>query len=127
MRILLDENLSPDFARGLKAFGFPVSHVTFELERGTPDQEIYDFCAAHHWLLLTGDWRMHRNKVQRAAMAQASIGVFILTGRGNLGKDALALFLHKRMSEILSFAEATDLPFVAGVPQSGAIKLLKSK
>ena len=127
MRILLDENLSPDFARGLKGFGFPVSHVTFELSRGASDQEIYEFCAAHGWLLLTGDWRMHRNKVQRAAMAQAGIGVFILTGRGKVSKDELALFLHRRFGEMLAFAEETDPPFVAGVPQKGAIRLLKSR
>jgi hypothetical protein len=90
LRILLDENLSPDFARGL-----------------------------------TCDWRMHRNKVQRAAMAQAGIGVFILTGKGKLGKDELALLLHRRIGEMLSFAEGTEPPFVAGVPQKGAIRLLK--
>ncbi|MEN8145012.1 MAG: DUF5615 family PIN-like protein [Gemmatimonadota bacterium] len=125
MKLLLDENLSPDFARGLKAFGYSVSHVTFELERGADDQQIYQFCAAHAWLLLTGDWRMHRNKVQRAAMAQAGIGVFILTGRGNIRKDELALFLHRRMKDVATFSKANKPPCVAGIPQKGVIKLLR--
>ena len=125
MKLLFDENLSPDLARAFKSLGFQVSHVTFELERGTADQEIYEFCAGHDWILVTGDWRMHRNKIQRAAMAQAGIGVFILTGKGNLSKADLALFLHRRMEEILSFAVKTSPPFVAGIPQKGVIKQLK--
>lgn len=125
MKLLFDENLSPDLARALKPLGFPISHVTFELERGASDQEIYEFCAAHDWILVTGDWRMHRNKIQRAAMAQAGIGVFILTGKGNLSKADLALFLHLRMEGILSFARKNKPPFVVGVPQKGVIKPLK--
>ena len=125
MRILFDENISPDFATGLKAFGFPVSHVNFELGRGSEDQEIFDYCAEKKWVLLTGDWRMHRNRVQRAAISQARIDVFILTGRGKLSKDELGLFLHRRFSDLIAFARSNKSPFVAGVPQKGKIQRLK--
>ena len=88
------------------------------------DQQIFDHCRDHDLVLITGDYKMHRNKQQRLAIAQAGIGVFVLTGRGKYSRAALHLMMLKRMPEIVRIAGRTKPPYMYGIPQTGTIKRL---
>ena len=99
---MVDENLGQPVAAGLAGFGYPTVYVNDELDplpgtSSVSDQQIFDHCRDHDMVLITGDYKMHRNKQQRLAIAQAGIGVFIPTGRGSYSRADLHLMMLKRM------------------------------
>ena len=132
MRFLVDENLGRAVAEGLAGFGFPTVYVNDEIDPlpeapSVSDQQIFDHCRDHGMVLITGDYKMHRNKQQSLAMAQAGIGVFVLTGRGNYSRDDLHLMMLKRMRHIVRIARETSSPYVYGIPQKGSIQRLDAR
>lgn len=125
MIFLFDENMPPRVAAALQALGTcEARHVVDHLPRGTPDEEVFAFAAAQGWLLLTQDARIRRNPHQRAALRQAGIGAFILTGRGGRSVEQMMIFLLERFPEILEAAVTTTPPYVWGVPDRARLERL---
>jgi predicted nuclease of predicted toxin-antitoxin system len=55
MKFLIDENLSPDWAKLLIAHGLESAHWSNLGSGDAPDSEIIDFAAAQGWTVLTQD------------------------------------------------------------------------
>jgi predicted nuclease of predicted toxin-antitoxin system len=122
---LFDENMPPRVAAALQALGTcEARHVVDHLPRGTPDEQVFEFAAARGWVLVTQDIRIRRNPHQRAALLQAGIGAFILTGRGGRSVEQMMIFLLERFPHILEAAAATRPPFIWGVPDRGRLDRL---
>lgn len=125
MIFLFDENMPPRVAAALQALGTcEARHVVDHLPRGTSDEEVFAFAAAQGWLLVTQDARIRRNPHQRAALLQAGIGAFILTGRGARSVEQMMIFLLERFPAIHEAATATIPPYIWGVPDRGRLERL---
>lgn len=123
--LLFDENLPPKIASALQALGeCEARHVVDYLPRGTPDEEVFEFAASRGWFLVTQDARIARNPHQRAAMMQAGIGTFILTGRANRTVVEMMAFILDRLPPILEAAERSTPPFIYGIPDRAPLQRL---
>lgn len=122
---LLDENMPPKVAAALQALGScEARHVVDHLPRGTPDEQVFTFASAQGWILLTQDVRIRRNPHQRAALLQAGIGAFILTGRADRSVEQMMIFILERLPQIVEAARRSTPPYIYGVPDRGRIERL---
>lgn len=55
MKFLVDMNLSPLWVAFLAEKGFAAAHWSTIGEPSAPDSEIFDFAAAHDWIVFTHD------------------------------------------------------------------------
>lgn len=125
MIFLFDENMPPRVAAALQALGTcEARHILDHLPRGTPDERIFAFAAEHEWLLVTQDVRIRRNPHQRAALMQAGIGAFILTGRTGRSVEQMMIFLLERFPAIVRAAAESRPPYIWGVPDRGRLERL---
>lgn len=117
--------MPPRVAAALQVLGTcEARHVLDHLPRGTGDEQVFSFAAAEGWLLVTQDANIRRKPHQRAALIQAGIGAFILTGRAQRSVEDMMAFLLGRFTDINALAAATTPPFIFGVPDRGRIERL---
>ena len=117
MILLLDENMPPRVADALHALG-PIEayHVTKYLPKGTPDAEIFAFMRDKPtWVLVTQDSRIRRRKQELAALRQANVGAFILTGQVDRNVEGLLAFLASVLDGMRRQVAANERPFVIGI------------
>jgi predicted nuclease of predicted toxin-antitoxin system len=123
--LFFDENIPPKVAASLQALGScEARHLVDHLPRGTPDEQVFAFLAERGWFLVTHDHRMKRNPHQRQALMQAGIGAFILTGRVQRSKEEMMIFILECLPKITELAEATERPFIFGIPDRGKFERL---
>ena len=76
------------------------------------------------WIILTKDARIGKNKLERLAVADAKVKMFILTSQRLSGQDMADIFLSAivKMRQLIWINPA---PFIAKVYQNGTVKLWK--
>ncbi|MDR1386931.1 MAG: DUF5615 family PIN-like protein [Propionibacteriaceae bacterium] len=67
MRLLVDENLSPNVARLLLLAGLDAVHVLDQGSGGTPDEEVRAAAAAGGRIIISADWPSRTRSRLRAA------------------------------------------------------------
>ena len=128
MIFLFDENIPRQVVRSLQAFNRPSSlefvHALDHFPAGTPDIQLFGELAKRGWLLVTQDRRMSKNRVERAAILNSGIGVFVLTGSAERSLIQLGSFVLSRIEEIMGLAQGTRPPFIFGVTDRGKFNRL---
>ncbi len=77
------------------------------------------------WVVLTKDANISKNHLERIAVANANIKMFILASQNLSGQDMAAIFL-KNFVKMQEFVRNYDAPFIAKIYKNGDIELWKS-
>jgi hypothetical protein len=104
LRYLLDEHISPDYARALRrrvpeltiwCIGDPSAPA-----RGTPDPLLLEWCEAHDFILVTNNRRsMPRHLAQHLAGGRRCPGIFVLNSDQSMGDQLEDLALIALVSD----------------------------
>jgi len=82
VRFFLDNCISPAIATAIKELAssqrVEVVHLADRFERDTRDVEWISTIGREDWIVVSGDMRISRNPVERAAWAEAGFTVFFL-------------------------------------------------
>jgi predicted nuclease of predicted toxin-antitoxin system len=83
VKVFLDANLSPYLAHALNALlepeGDRIVHLTDHFARDTEDRDwITALAAEGEWIVISGDVRIYRNRLEREAWRRSGLVVFFL-------------------------------------------------
>lgn len=135
MKVLLDNNLSPPLARALNALlepeGDQVVHLTDRFPANTEDRAwIGALTEEGGWVVISGDLRIYRNRLEREAWRRSRLIVFFLApqwGRvRNIEKAWRLLRWWPRIREqvaIVAAPAAFELPLAHG---PGRLRVLRA-
>ncbi len=121
MTFLLDENFPPQVAVSLKALELPFAHSTDFVAKGTTDEDLFKVVKERGFYLVTRDRRMWKNKVQRQALLDLGLGVFIHVSTTRVTPPQLTEMLLSRREEMLQIVTREKRPFVMRIPDRGKI------
>lgn len=102
------------FPRALVTAGIRAESHSVHFAPDAPDEIWISEVARKGWFALSNDKRIYVNPVQRAAVLEAGLGYFILTG-ANASADVLAANFIQTYPALLRFVGRTPRPFVASV------------
>ena len=131
MNILFDHNLSPRLARALHALLSDSHTITALRDKFPSDISDIDFIQAlsreGHWIVISGDYRITRNKAERQAVQQSRLTGFF---RAPALKKAPVLKQLERLcvlwENMISVAEATEPGALFELPvKSARVRQLK--
>lgn len=88
-----------------------------------PDVEWLQEAGRRGWIVVTRDDAIRRRPLERRALLEAGVRVFVVRAPGAPGPE-LAELLSRRAQALVSFARAQPAPFVAAVSYRG-IRLLR--
>lgn len=89
----------------------------------TPDVEWLRVAGQRGWVVLTKDDRIRRHPLERRALIEAGVRVFVVKLNDAQGKE-IASLLEQRAASLANFARAQPPPFVASLSRRG-IRLLR--
>ena len=117
MILLLDENLPPRVAEAMNTLGtIEAYHVRKYLPPGTTDVEVFDFLADKpDWVLVTQDAKITRRPHELAALRQANVGAFVLTGAADRNVEGMLSFLVGCLDGMRREVARVRRPFVIGI------------
>lgn len=123
MKVLVDENLPPALARALDALfssDHQVVHLREKFGPGVKDKEwIEQLSAEGQWIVISGDRRITRNRVEYSVFRNSRlVGFFLSKG---LNKAPVA----KKMERILALWAAIETQ--SGIVAGGAMFVLPMK
>jgi PIN domain-containing protein len=127
LTFLFDANLSPRIVTALRIFDDPhVSyvHASEHFPPGTADEELFRVAASRGWLFVSLDYRIKRNRAQRAALLGSGIGAFIFVGRAQRTQRRIAAQVLDNTDGMISWAEKTKRPFLFEVTDKGRFNQL---
>ncbi|PDQ18414.1 hypothetical protein CN311_24880 [Mesorhizobium sanjuanii] len=123
MKVLIDENLPPALAKALHALfngDHQVVHLRARFGSGVKDREwIEKLSAEGRWIVISGDRRITRNRVEYAAFRNSRLVGFFLS------KGLYKAPLVKQMERILSLWGAIETQ--SGIVAGGAMFMLPMK
>ncbi|MGH7098109.1 MAG: hypothetical protein ACREE4_10690 [Stellaceae bacterium] len=134
MKVLLDNNLSPYLARALNALLEPeddqVAHLTDRFPANTEDRAWIGALAEEGgWVVISGDLRIYRNRLEREAWRRSRLIAFFLApqwGKArNIEKAWRLLRWWPRIREQVGIVDAPaafELPLAYG---AGRLKVLR--
>lgn len=134
MKAILDNNLSPRIAVALHALvepeGHLVKHLTDRFPAATPDEAwIRALGTEGHWVIISGDVRIVRNRHEREAWRQSGLTVFFLArGWRNMRNLERAYRLIQWWPRIVEQAELIEGGAAFEIPiraRSGRFRQLK--
>ena len=76
------------------------------------------------WIILTKDARIGKNKLERLAVADAKVKMFILTSQRLSGQEMADIFLSA-ITKMRELIRANPAPFIAKIYRNGTVKLWK--
>ena len=119
MRFFIDENLSPQLAKGMSGFGEDAIHLTEVFSQGTEDVDWLRYVGQNGLFLVTRDERVRWNPAELQALKIHDVGAFFLGGKNRSRCDLIQQLVRNwpRMKEIGS---RTRRPFAFKVPPSGS-------
>lgn len=121
-----DENLGRvKFPQRLRDENVPVKVHSDHFEQGTPDAEWLPEIGARGWVLLTVDARLRYNRLEKDAIMEHGIAVFVLTG-GKTHEEKASAFLEARQ-RIHRFLAKHKPPFIAKIYAEGRVTLWLSE
>lgn len=128
MRFLVDNNIGPGVAKGMRCFGEDVDHLRKHFREDAPDPEWLAEAGRRGWCVLTRDDRIRSRPNELAAVKQHAVGLFVLAGK-NRTRCEIIQQLIRNWPQIKEHARNHSRPFVFKVPPKGAklVKLLLKK
>lgn len=124
MTLLFDENIPQRIVVALRALNREVAHVYEHGLRAAPDPEVFAFCSARGWVLLTRDKKIRRKPHERAAYLATGIGVFIYSGTAERTLDDQIMHILKTLPEIEKLAARTHPPYLFGTGRAWPARAL---
>ena len=118
MRFFVDNNLSPQLANGMKAFGEDVIHITEIFPHHTDDTEYLPRVGSEGWFLVTRDNRIRYRPAERTALKENRVGAFFMGGK-NRNRCQLIQQLVRNWPRMKELASNTPVPFAFQIPPSG--------
>jgi hypothetical protein len=126
MKFLFDNNMSHPLAKALRLLSQPVVHVR-DLEglgQAAPDDLILNYAASRGYFVVTKDRAILRTPQFRAIIEEEGIGFFLLRqgkARRLRAWDEAKLII-KAWDKTMAYAKDTQIPFVAEIQTSGAVR-----
>lgn len=115
----LGRKLVPD---ALLRAGLRVETHDAHFAQDTKDVEWLPVVGERDWVVLTKDDRLRTNPLERAAVIEARVRLFIVRA-GEASGAQLAELLASKAGALASFAVATPGPFIARVSRTGLHRL----
>ena len=119
MRFFVDNNLGHALARGMRAFGEPVEHLTEHFPEDAPDTEWLKYIGAGGFFLITRDDNIRRNPAELKAFKDNGVGAFFLGGK-HQSRCELIQQVVRNWPRIKQFAREQRLPFAVRVRPRGS-------
>lgn len=119
MRFFIDNNLSVNLARGMRAFGEDVDHLQDHFPDDCPDTEWLKYIGDNDYFLITRDDAIRRKPAELSAFKRYGVGAFFLGGK-NRTVWQLVQQIVRNWPRIHEYAGRTRRPFAFRVPPSGA-------
>jgi len=116
---------SKDIAQELRQAGIRVEIHDDHFSQGAQDVEWIPEVGKREWVIFTKDGKIGRNQLEKRAVYNAKIKMFLLASK-NLSGSEMAEVLKKYMLEIQDFARKHSPPFIAKVYKNGKIEMWKS-
>jgi hypothetical protein len=99
--------------------GLPIEHGRVKLfQHDTSDDEWMAFVAARKWIVITQDYRLHREAATLSAIKQHGAKVFYLWGAEQPKIAIMRVLLH-RLEAMIRVAKITTGPFIFRVKARG--------
>ena len=115
MTYFLDRDLgSKIFPSILQKAGIDVEIHVHHFIPDSPDEEWLPQVAARGWFVLSNDKGILRGEVQRSAVMQSGVGLFILVG-GHVKAEEIAKNFVNTYSVVEKFATENKRPFIAKI------------
>lgn len=118
MKFIVDNNIGPGVARGMRCFGEDVTHLTEHFRDDVSDPEWLARAGRKGWFVLTRDDRIRSRPNELAAVKQHGIGLFFLAGK-NRTKCQIIQQLIRNWPRIKDLACQDRPPFAIRVPPTG--------
>ncbi len=118
MRFFVDHNLSPQLAKGMKAFGEDVVHLTEFFPDSVDDPRYLARIGSEGWFLVTRDNRIRFRPAEWTALKEHQVGAFFMGGK-NRNRCQLIQQLVRNWPRMKELAKKTRVPFAFRVPPSG--------
>ena len=118
MRFFVDNNLSPQLAKGLKAFGEDVVHLQEIFPENAEDPEWLARIGSEGWLLVTRDNRIRFRPAEWTALKEHGVGAFFMGGKKR-NRCQLIQQLVRNWPQIKECARNTKRPFAFRVRPTG--------
>jgi len=118
MRFFLDNNLSPGLAKGMKAFGEDVVHITEIFPDDTDDPDWLPHVGSEGWILVTRDKRIRYRPAEWTAFKEYGVGAFFMGGKQR-SRCQLIRQLVRNWPRMKELAGKTQVPFAFQVPPKG--------
>ena len=118
MRFVIDNNLSPQLAAGMKAFGEDVIHLTELVSEDAEDEVWLPRVGKEEYILITRDLNIRRRPRELSALREHKVGAFFLGGK-NQDRWQIIQQVVRNWIRIKELAEHTRKPFAFRVPPSG--------
>ena len=120
MRFFVDNNLSINLARGMRAFGEDVDHLQDHFSPDSPDTEWLQFIGENDYFLITRDNAIRRNPAELSALKSYGVGAFFLGGK-NRNKWELIQQLVRNWIRIKEYAGKKRRPSAIRIPPTGTM------
>ncbi len=125
MTLLFDENFPQYLPEALRLFGIEAEHTLDRLPASTSDVEVFTFLRAKGWAWVTHDKGVKRKKHERAAILEAGVGAFVLTGSVRRSAVEILRFILDVLDEMQDYAQRTSPPFIYGISDRGKFERLR--
>ena len=119
MRFFIDNNLSPQIARGMKEFGEDAVHLNEYFAPDTEDPVWLARIGSEGWVLITKDERVRYRPAELTAFKEHKVGAFFLGGKQK-GRCEIIRQVVRNWPRMKEFAAKTRRPFAIRIPPSGA-------
>lgn len=113
-------------ASRLRAVGASVQIHDDHFAADAPDSTWLTSVGQRGWLVLTKDKRIQHRVIEQAAVTEASVCLFALSG-GNLTGDEMGAVFARAHRRIIDVAQANRPPFIARVYKNGAVVVVMNR
>lgn len=109
-------------AEALARAGLRVEIHDAHFSSTTADVEWLRVVGERGWIVLTKDDRIRRHPLERRALIEAGLRVFVVKAKAAAGEE-IAAMLAEQAGALVGFARAQPAPFVAQVSRKGIRRL----
>lgn len=124
--IFIDRSIPKSVAQALKSVRNDVIWLEDVFPDDTPDPTWLAEAGEKGWLVITRDKKIRTRPGERAAIAAAGVGCFVLTQKKDPSKWEYLKLLAQTLDEIERIFDETPKPFLFEVSGSGQLKRLGS-
>jgi hypothetical protein len=105
----------------LREINVPVEIHDDHFAKDTLDIEWLPEVGKRNWIILTKDAKIGKNQIERMAVANANVRMFVLASQNLLGTDMADIFV-KAIPEIKKFVSINSAPFIAKIYGNGSVR-----